>query len=410
MNLNTKIMVILLLLFGMQAVFCTDNNASSTTENKKEFDKALYFTPIVHETTVKSNPPFGQATQYNNELDPVIADLSCQAAPEQIKNLIAKLALYPKEVPKKRQYLFVGPPGTGKTTLAQAVAQKAGWKSVVIPVPELANEYQNSAASGLKRIIDPLLTAEEPCVIVLDELTHITDNYKQKLNYNNDAAAAVWSLLDRCKEHENIIVIATSNDISDLPPQMKSRFNKSGIIEIPFPDYTARGYLLCYLLNDFINTKSSYDMGSYVRYLATITEGKSFRDIMDFCEEVAYNAEQKSRRIQREDIHAVIKKWRSKWHPVELYRSCKSATKSIIKESPTYIPIISLSLSLYHTFLQESQIMHNLRKYLLNKMQQISPPVELQSIEPIVALPAIATHIPTQSSWSSLVSLPASGI
>lgn len=365
MNITQKITNLLLLLLCIQIILCDDNKTPSTTDNKKEFDKHLYFTPVVHETINHNNPPFGQATPFNNELDPVIADLSCQAAPEQIRNLIAKLALYPKEVPKKRQYLFVGPPGTGKTTLAQAVAQKAGWKSVVIQVPELANEYQNSAASGLKRIIDPILTAKEPCVIVLDELTHITDNYKQKHNYNNDAAAAVWSLLDKCKEHEHVIVIATSNDISDLPPQMKSRFNKSGTIEIPFPDYTARGYLLCYLLRDFINTKTSYDMGSYVRYLAKVTEGKSFRDIMDFCEEISYNAECNGRHIKREDIDAVMSKWRSKWHPTELLRSCKSATKSMIKESPTYIPIISLGLSLYHTFLQESYLADIARKSLI---------------------------------------------
>lgn len=407
MNIIQKITIILLMLVGMQTILCNDNDTTSTTDTKKEFDKHLYFTPVVHEAAASSNPPFGQATPHNSELDPAIADLSCQAAPEQIQNLIEKLALYPKEVPKKRQYLFVGPPGTGKTTLAQAVAQKAGWKSVVIQVPELANEYQNSAASGLKRIIDPLITAKEPCVIVLDELTHITDNYKQKYNYNNDAAAAVWSLLDKCKEQEHIIVIATSNDISDLPPQMKSRFNKSGIIEITLPDYTARGYLLCYLLRDFINTKTSYDMGSYVRYLAKVTEGKSFRDIMDFCEEAAYNAEIKNRHIQRDDIDTIIKKWRSKWHPAEVYGNSKIYIKDALQNSSPYLPAAGFALSLYQIFLQESQIMYSFREYLLNKMKQLIPPIELQPMEQAITLP---TQITAQSSWPSLVSLPASGI
>ena len=369
MNLNAKIIVVLFLL-SMQSIFCTDN-VNPATDNKKEFDKNFYFTPVVYTAPTTPHQPFGQAPQYNNELDPIIADLSYSAAPERIKSLVVKMLLHPNSVLKKRQYLFVGPPGSGKTTLAQAIAQKAGWDSVVISVPELANEYQNSAASGLKRIIDPLITAKKKCVIILDELTHITDNYKKAYNYNNDAAAAVWSLLDRCKEHEHIIVIATSNDISDLPPQMKSRFNGTGIIEISTPSFQAREMLVCHLFQDLISKSSQNDMNYFINLINKM-DGKSFRDIMDFAEQVTEHAEADGRTsIQKKDIDAVIKTWRSKWHPVEMYRASMTSIKETLTNSSPYIPVAGLALSLYQVFLQESYLMNRVREVFAKSQSNI---------------------------------------
>lgn len=289
--------------------------------------------------------------------------IACKYAPAKIKTLI-KILQDPYKKPARKQYLLVGAPGAGKTTLAQAIAQAAGLPCIFVPVAELPNEFQNSAAASLQRIINPILQSNERCVIILDEITHITDNYKQKNNSNNDAATATWSLLDRCAQNPNIIIIGTTNDVSDLPAQLKSRFGENGIIEIPLPCEQARSELMSTLLEEWIRD-GSLDK-RYIDFLVNKTKGKSFRDIMNLLYEAAENAMAEDRRLEQSDIDAIINHWKSWWHPSKLYGSCKQ----YIKESANLtnfsigLQIAGLYLHFRQTIFNEYiyEIQHPIRK------------------------------------------------
>src|SRR5437763_984014 len=160
-------------------------------------------------------------------------DLGCvndviACAPVAVKKIIINL-LYP---PKKRaalpkRLLLVGKPGTGKTTLAKAIAHRCGYNYYVVEAPFLLNEYKNSGPQNLLREIYPLLYSGSPVVVILDELTELTDRYKKENDSDATVAAALWILLDFCAQFDNVFFIGTSNkDKKDLPVQLQSRFDE----------------------------------------------------------------------------------------------------------------------------------------------------------------------------------------
>lgn len=244
--------------------------------------------------------------------------IACDHAPDKVQSLINTLDNNRPLLETQKKYLFTGNPGTGKTTLAQAIAQRFKWECIFVHVSELPNQYQNSAASGLKEIIDAVLAESEAVtikkyLILLDEMTHLTNNYKEKNNANNDAARPIASLLDRCSTNPNILVIGTTNDdASELPHLLQDRFSDN-IIKINLPSSKARKEYLTIQLTGLDE--------SYINFLVKKTNGKSFRIINSLFGPAKEKANIENRTITKEDIDAIISQLKPWWHPAELYGS-----------------------------------------------------------------------------------------
>jgi len=244
--------------------------------------------------------------QYEPPLEEDVVEIACNHAPVQVKEIIETLKSYPEQKPLRSLYLFVGATGAGKTILAKAVAQKAGWPCVFVSVPLLADEYENCIASNLKNIMVPILQQDNKCVILLDEFSAITDGY----NLKNGAAAAL-AMVKHCANQPNIFVIGTTIDATALSYQQRNLFKRDGIIEIPLPCAEARADLICNKFQQQIDD-GSLDQ-TYVDFLTRKTNGKSFRDIIDLFNEVAEKADFEDREIDQSDIDAVIKQGKSWW-------------------------------------------------------------------------------------------------
>ena len=102
--------------------------------------------------------------------DNQITDMVLAAAPLEVQRL-PKILNSPEE---RKDYPYncmalVGPPGVGKTTMAHAVAEKAGWESCFISNGHLSDKFRNSSSRKLQDIFEGVVFSDEKTLIILDE-------------------------------------------------------------------------------------------------------------------------------------------------------------------------------------------------------------------------------------------------
>src|ERR1700761_574312 len=135
----------------------------------------------------------------------------------------------PHYFPHNRDYrsaYFVGEPGSGKTSMARAVAHKMskeGWNYIFIPSTELLGEYRNQTAISLKNKLESAIKSRIPTIIIIDELNRLLENTESKHHDTDTAATALWLFLDRQRNNENFFLIGTMNRVTKLPKPFKDR-------------------------------------------------------------------------------------------------------------------------------------------------------------------------------------------
>ncbi|HEB41885.1 MAG TPA: AAA family ATPase [Candidatus Dependentiae bacterium] len=298
----------------------------------------------------KQHQPIGHLDS-GEMLDESLCAQVIKNAPEDIKQLIANLkhpSTNKQIIP--RRLLLLGPPGVGKTTLAKAIAKEIGRPYYFIEAPFLLDEYKNSGIQNLLREIKPILQRDEPCVIIIDELTELTDQYNKDKAQDSNVAAALWLLLDQCATHPNILFIGTSNKKEhDLPAQIRSRFEEN-IIHIDPPNKKERAEILRHhFKHDRVNINEKY-----FNYLLKKTTGKSARALEKLFIKAAQHANGRlpgSYCITAQDFDAVLHQWQSPYHPKSIYEKIKiyiqPFNNNVLPPLNFLVALIGLGISIY---------------------------------------------------------------
>lgn len=180
---------------------------------------------------------------------------------------------------KQRALLFTGQQGLGKTLAAQALAKKLNAQFTKIDASSLGTEYQNSASANLKRRLEQVKEPRVPHVVLIDEIHKLADQKKQEHCSDMDPATTLWQFMDD-PAHAHIILVATANDITNLPAPLKERLERGLIVFSPLSLEARQKILEAYIgkqtMPDVVKHSAKNTSGMSIRQLHTIAETAEF--------------------------------------------------------------------------------------------------------------------------------------
>jgi len=143
--------------------------------------------------------------------------------------------------------LLIGPPGTGKTYLARAVAGEAGVPFFTISGSDFVEMFVGVGASRVRDLFEQA-KKNSPCIIFIDEIDAVGRHRGAGLGGGHDEREQTLNQLlvemDGFSVNEGIIIIAATNrpDILDPALLRPGRFDRQ--ITVGIPDVKAREEIL----------------------------------------------------------------------------------------------------------------------------------------------------------------------
>jgi SpoVK/Ycf46/Vps4 family AAA+-type ATPase len=116
-------------------------------------------------------------------------------------------------VEPRNRILLVGPPGTGKTTLAEAIAEAIAVPLFVVRYESMIGSYLGETAARLKRVFDYARTT--PCVLFFDEFDAIGKE-RGDTHETGEIKRVVTSLLMQIDELPSYTIVAAATNHPEL--------------------------------------------------------------------------------------------------------------------------------------------------------------------------------------------------
>ncbi|HSX27668.1 MAG TPA: ATP-dependent zinc metalloprotease FtsH [Patescibacteria group bacterium] len=254
-----------------------------------------------------------RARLYGNEKDKVtFHDVAGSDEAKQDLQEVVEFLKFPKKfesvgarIPKG--VLLVGPPGTGKTMLARAVAGEANAPFFSISGSEFVEMFVGVGAS---RVRDLFAKAKKnaPCIIFIDEIDAVGRRRGSGMGGGHDEREQTLNQIlvemDGFEQGTNVIVLAATNRSDVLDPALlrPGRFDRR--VNISLPDRKDREAILKVHF-----TKKPLAKNVDLDALAAKTAGSSGADLSNIANEAAILAARNNRReINQEDVTSAFEK------------------------------------------------------------------------------------------------------
>jgi hypothetical protein len=139
---------------------------------------------------------------------------------------------------RPRGVLLLSPPGCGKSAFSKALGQETGRPTLVLDVGTLFGSLVGQTEANVRQALR-LLDAMAPCVAFIDEIDKGFSGVQSSGQTDSGVGARMFgSFLSWLNDHTtDVFVVATSNDISRLPPEMTraERFDGVFFVDLPGP-------------------------------------------------------------------------------------------------------------------------------------------------------------------------------
>ena len=196
--------------------------------------------------------------------------------------------------------LFVGPPGTGKTTASRALAHELDLPFVEVKLSMITSQYLGETAKNVDKVFE-VAKRLAPCILFIDEFDFVA-----KTRRSDEHAAikrAVNTLLKSIDEvslvRDEVLLIGATNHPDELDAAAWRRFDE--IVNFPKPDEEMRSAILSIITRRM--QISDFDPDA----VAALTEGLTGSDLRLVMREAVLEALTENRQTltQRDLLDAV---------------------------------------------------------------------------------------------------------
>lgn len=205
----------------------------------------------------------------------------------------------------RNKILFAGPPGNGKTSLAEAVAYELMYPMLVVRYDSLIGSYLGETASRLKKVFE--LARTQRCVLFFDEFETLGKE-RGDTRETGEIKRVVSSLLlqvDRLPSHT--IIITASNHPELLDRAVWRRFQIK--CELKNPN---KQQIIKFL--EMFEEKTSFSFKRSLVPLSSKLKDGNYAEIEDFCTDILRQSIlQKKQDNPKAIIDSRIKNWEQRF-------------------------------------------------------------------------------------------------
>jgi hypothetical protein len=143
-------------------------------------------------------------------------------------------ALRPGKRVRPRGVLLLGPPGTGKSMFCKALGNETGRPTLMLDIGTLMGSLVGATEANIRHALR-VADACSPCCLFIDELEKALSGVGSQGD-SGVSTRLFGTLLTYLSDHDSdVFFVATSNDISKLPPEFTraERFDGVFFIDIP---------------------------------------------------------------------------------------------------------------------------------------------------------------------------------
>lgn len=190
-------------------------------------------------------------------------------------------------VPSPKGMMVIGVSGTGKSLVAKTVATSLGVPMLRLEGSKIYNSYVGESERNMRTALH-IADIMSPCVLFIDEIEKAMAGAASSGKLDSGMSARVMGTLLQWMNDKTskVFVVATANDISQLPPEMLRRGRFDQIFFVDLPELEDREQIWSIHIGRINRKVADFD----IRKLAELTDGFTGAEIASIVDDGLVNA------------------------------------------------------------------------------------------------------------------------